>query len=242
MPSTKSSFTVSGITVELVRKNIKNLHLGVYPPNGRVRIAVPLHVGDEAVRLAVIKKLPWLRRQIQVFGQQSRLSEADATTGESWYLFGRRRLLRVVATTGRTEVVIPNKTRMELHVRPDASRETRLAALDRWYRTQLRIEAVTIFEKWESVLGVKPQFWGVKRMKTKWGSCNHKTKRIWLNSELAKKPSQCLEYVIVHELLHLIEPGHGERFVSLLDKHFPNWHEIRGILNSNPLAHENWTY
>lgn len=242
MPSIKSSFTVSGITVELVRKNIKNLHLGVYPPHGRVRIAVPLHIGDEAARLAVIKKLPWLRRQIHEFGQQSRLSEADAVTGESWYLFGRRLRLRVVATNGRTEVVVPNKTRIELHVRPAASREARLAALDRWYRTQLRIEAVTIFELWESVLGVKPQFWGVKRMKTKWGSCNHKTKRIWLNSELAKKPPKCLEYVIVHELLHLIEPGHGERFVSLLDKHFPHWREIRDMLNSNPLAHENWTY
>lgn len=237
-----STLTVSGIKVEVVRKDIKNLHLGVYPPSGRVRIAVPMHIDDEAARLAVVNKLSWLRRQMAAFAKQPRLSESEAVSGESWYVFGQRFRLLVITTAGKPEVRKPTKTRLELHVPSRCKKEVRLAVLDRWYRKQLREAAEPLLEKWESKIGVKAEFWGVKRMKTKWGSCIHHTSRIWLNSELAKKPFECLEYIVVHELIHLVEPGHDDKFVKSMDKYLPNWQSVRDLLNSTPLAHEDWHY
>ena len=243
MPSTsRSSLTVGGIKVEVVRKDIKNLHLGVYPPNGRVRVAVPLQIDDEAVRLAVVNKLSWLKKQIAAFDRQPRLSEAEAVSGESWYVFGQRYRLLVVETKGKSDVQKPGKTRLELHVPSRSSKDARLAVLDRWYRRQLRESADQLLAEWELKIGVQASSWGVKRMKTKWGSCNHETGRIWLNSELAKKPIECLEYIVVHELIHLLEPSHDDTFVKLMDKHLPNWQSLRDILNSTPLAHEDWHY
>jgi predicted metal-dependent hydrolase len=240
--SSPSTLTVSGIRVELVRNEIKNIHIGVYPPHGRVRIAVPLHIDNEAARLAIVNKLPWLKRQIAAFDKQQRLSDPEAVTGESWYLFGQRYRLRVTDTAGKPEVVRSTKTRIDLHVPLGCSRTERLRILDRWYRTQLREVADSLFTEWELRVGVKANFWGIKRMKTKWGSCNHKASRIWINAELAKKPIECLEFIIVHELIHLIEPSHNEKFLKLMDKHLPNWETIRKTLNSNPLAHEKWQY
>jgi predicted metal-dependent hydrolase len=207
-----------------------------------VRVAAPLHIDDEAVRLAVVNKLGWLKKQMAAFAHQPRLSDPEAVSGESWYLFGQRFRLLVKPSAGKPSVQGPVKSRLELHVPAGATAEVRLAVLDKWYRKQLRDTAEPLLEKWESVIGVKAEFWGVKRMKTKWGSCNHKTSRIWLNSELAKKPSECLEYIIVHELIHLIEPSHNENFVKLMEKYLPNWQSLRDILNSTPLAHEDWNY
>jgi predicted metal-dependent hydrolase len=238
----KGSLTVGGIEVELVRKDIKNLHIGVYPPDGRVRIAVPLHIDDEAARLAIVNKLPWLKKQIATFARQTRLSEAEAVTGESWYLFGRRYRLQVNLRPGKPEVIRSSKARIELFVPPDYDQEDRLLVIDRWYRNQLREAAIPIISSWESRIGVDVDFWGVKRMKTKWGSCNHEARRIWLNSELSKKPIECLEFIVVHELIHLIEPSHNEKFLKLMDKHMPNWESLRTTLNSTPLSHENWQY
>ena len=136
----------------------------------------------------------------------------------------------------------PTKSRLELHVPSRCKKEIRLAVLDRWYRKQLREAAEPLLAKWESKIGVKAEFWGVKRMKTKWGSCNHETSRVWLNSELAKKPIECLEYIVVHELIHFREPSHDDNFVKLMDKYLPNWQSLRDILNSTPLAHEDWHY
>jgi predicted metal-dependent hydrolase len=243
MPSTKRSvLTVGGLTVEVVRKDIKNIHLGVYPPHGRIRIAVPEHINDEAARLAVINKLSWLKKQISEFERQPRLSEHEAISGESWYFFGRRYRLKVVEVSTKPEVSLPNKSRIELHIPAHTTAESRLLILDRWYRKQLKEAAQPLVSEWETRMGVKADFWGVKRMKTKWGSCNHETKRIWLNSELAKKPIDCLEYIVVHELVHLIEPSHNENFVQLMTKFLPNWESLRDMLNSTPLAHEEWQY
>lgn len=243
MASTKRSvLTVGGIEVELVRKDIKNLHLGVYPPNGRVRIAVPMHIDDDAARLAVVNKLSWLKKQIEAFAQQPRLSDPEAVTGESWYVFGQRYRLLVVTTKGKPEVRRPTKSRLELHVSSRCKKEVRLTVLEDWYRKQLRDAAEPLLAKWESKIGVEAHFWGVRRMKTKWGSCNHETSRIWLNAELAKKPIECLEYIVVHELIHLREPSHNDNFVKLMDKYLPNWQSLRDLLNSSPLAHENWLY
>jgi predicted metal-dependent hydrolase len=240
--SSYATLTVSGIKVELVRKEIKNLHIGVYPPDGRVRIAVPQHIDNEAARLAIVNKLPWLKRQIAAFNKQQRLSDPEAVTGESWYLFGQRYRLRVTTRPGKPEVVISTKTRLDLFVPAACDQIVRISVLDRWYRNQLRDSVDALVAQWESQIDVKAEFWGIKRMKTKWGSCNHETNRIWLNSELAKKPPECLEYIIVHELIHLIEPSHNEKFLKLMDEHLPNWDTIRKTLNSNPLAHENWQY
>ena len=231
---------VGKFVVEVVRKDIKNLHLGVYPPNGRVRVAAPLAVSDDAIRLAVIGKFAWIRRQREKFENQPRQTEREAVSGESHYVFGRRYRLNIVKTTGKTEVQLRTKTKMELHVSDQATKEERLAVLDRWYRDQLRAESEPLLKKWQDIMGVRPEFWGIRRMKTKWGSCNHKTRRLWLNSELAKKPVVCLEYIIVHELAHLIEPLHGERFVALLDQHLPDWRQRQRQLNLTPLAHETW--
>ena len=240
--TSRSTLTVGGVKVEVVRKDIKNLHLGVYPPHGRVRIAVPMHIDDEAARLAVVNKLSWLNRQIAAFARQSRLSDPEAVSGESWYVFGQRYRLHVVTTKSKPHVSKPTRSRLELHVPSRCKRDVRLKTLDLWYRKQLREVAEPLLAKWESKIGVKAEFWGVKRMKTKWGSCNHETKRIWLNSELAKKPVECLELIVVHELIHLREPSHDDNFVKLMDKYLPNWQSLRDILNSTPLAHEDWQY
>ena len=231
---------VSGLPVQIVRKGIKNLHLGVYPPHGRVRVAAPLAVTDDAVRLAVIGKLGWIKRQRAKFAAQPRQSDREMVRGESHYYLGARYRLRIVPTSGAASIVLRNKNSMELHIRPDATVDQRVAALHRWYRQQFRDLIPPLLEKWEKALGVDASEWGIKKMKTKWGSCNPAARRIWLNLELAKKPVQCLEYVIAHELVHLIERHHNDRFIAILDKHLPPWRVSRAELNASPLANEKW--
>lgn len=241
MSTEKTAIRVGPLNVEILRKNIKNLHIGVYPPDGRVRVSAPSAMSDESISLAIFAKLAWIRRQREKFGNQPRLTAREAVTGESHYLFGRRYRLCVVEAKGRPQVVLRNKTIMELHIRSDASPMERLAVLDQWCRKQLRSAAGPLIEKWQDTLGVQVDFWGIKRMKTKWGSCNQQTSRVWLNSELAKKPLSCIEYIIVHELAHLLEPNHGDRFICLMDEHLPDWCQRRDLLNSSFLAHESWS-
>jgi predicted metal-dependent hydrolase len=242
MSTERSVLTISGLKVDVARKDIRNLHLGVYPPNGRVRVAAPLQVSDDAVRLAVIGKLAWIRRQRQKFAQQPRQTEREAVTGESHYVFGRRYRMSVHEGAARQQVVLRTKTKMELHIRTGATTEQRLRVLDRWYRTQLRQALEPLLHEWQPTVGVTLTFWGVKRMKTKWGTCITQTGRIWFNSELAKKPVRCIEYIVVHELVHLLEPTHSPRFVELMDHFLPDWRSRRDQLNSSPLANESWTY
>jgi predicted metal-dependent hydrolase len=242
MSTEQRVITVSGVQVQIIRKAIKNLHLGVYPPSGRVRVAAPLAMSDDAVRLAVIGKLAWIRRQRAKFDAQPRQSEREMTNGESHYFLGRRYRLRVVEHQGAGKVILPNSATIELHVRPELGANGRERVLQRWYRRQLRDLVPPLLAKWEAILGVYAASWGIKKMKTKWGACNAEAGRIWLNLELAKKPVQCLEYLIVHELIHLIERHHNDRFLSLMDRHMPNWRLCRHELNAAPLAHENWTY
>lgn len=228
--------------MEIVRKDIKNLHLGVYPPHGRVRVAAPLVVSDEAVRLAVIDKLAWIKRQKNRFAEQSRQSQREMVNGESHYFQGRRYRLRVHIQEGPARVALRGITSLDLFVRPGASAEQREAVLLRWYREQLKVLIPPLLEKWQSVLGVEVAHWGIRKMKTKWGSCNVEARRIWLNLELAKKSTQCLEYIVVHEMTHLLERRHNERFMALIDQAMPNWRGLREELNFAPLGHENWTY
>jgi predicted metal-dependent hydrolase len=238
----RQQIEVRGIQVEVVRKDIKNLHLGVYPPNGRVRVAAPLRVNDEAVRLAVISRLGWIRRQQNGFERQDRQSQREMVTGESHYVQGRRYRLDVIEQDGPASVRLSNTRTLELRMRPEASRDQREAALHRWYRQRLRQRIPQLIAQWEPEIGVTVADWGIKRMKTRWGTCNVEARRVWLNLELAKKPASCLEYILVHEMVHLLERHHNERFRELMDRLMPLWREYREELNRAPLAHESWGY
>jgi predicted metal-dependent hydrolase len=231
---------VSGIRVAVVRKSIKNLHLGVYPPDGRVRVAVPLQVSNAAVRVAVITKLRWIRRQQAAFAQQARQSSREMVDGETHYFLGRRYRLALAEAPGKATIALRSRAVLELRGRPDLTAAGRERALQSWYRERLREIAAPLIEKWQATLGVPVAAWGIKRMKTKWGSCNATAQRIWLNLELAKKPPECLEYLIVHELAHLLVRHHDDRFQALMDRHLPRWRSIRKALNAAPLANETW--
>ncbi|MBI5251778.1 MAG: M48 family metallopeptidase [Desulfomonile tiedjei] len=242
MSTESHQIRVSGLVVEVVRKKIKNLHLGVYPPGGRVRVAVPLHLSDEAVRLAIITRLAWIKRQKAKFGGQERQSEREFVSGESHYFQGRRYRLNMVYQKGRARVVLRNKSAIDLYVREGSDTSQRERVFLKWCREQLKSMIPPLIEKWESIIDVKVADWGVKQMKTKWGTCTIKARRIWLNLELVKKPLQCLEYVIVHEMVHLLERHHNDRFAALMDNFMPQWRLHREELNRTALKHETWDY
>ncbi|MBA4374431.1 MAG: metal-dependent hydrolase [Thermodesulfovibrio sp.] len=234
--------SIGGVSVEVVRKNIKNLHLGVYPPHGRVRVAVPLVVNDDAVRLAVIDKLGWIKRQKAKFADQPRQSQREMVNGESHYFLGRRYRLRVHEQEGPAKVALRGIASIDLFIRPSASIKQRETVLLRWYREQLKAMIPPLLKKWQRTIGVAVSDWGIKKMKTKWGGCNTKARRIWLNLELAKKSTHCLEYIIVHELVHLLERKHNDRFMIMMDKFMPKWQSYRKELNKSILSHEKWSY
>lgn len=242
MTTERHQIDINGIPIEIVRKNIKNLHLAVYPPNGRVRVAVPLRLDDEAVRLAVISRLGWIRRQQQQFAAQERQSQREMVSGESHYFLGNRYRLAVIEHNAPAAVRIVNNTTLELRIRPGADRDKREAALQRWYRQQLQEQIPPLIAKWETQIGVIVAEWGIRKMKTRWGACNIEARRIWLNLELAKKAPACLEYIIVHEMVHLLERHHNDRFRAYMDQFLPHWQLHRDLLNAAPLAHEEWGY
>jgi len=232
---------VQGLQVEVIRKDIKNLHLAVYPPNGRVRIAVPLHVNDAAVRLAVINKLRWIKTRRERFEAQPRQSEREMSQGESHYFLGARYRLRIVGGAGETGIVKGEK-RLELHEKSPKTQAQRDRILQEWYRERLKELVPGFLEKWEKKLGVQVKAWGIRKMKTRWGSCNPFSGRILLNLELIKTPVECLEYIVVHELLHLRERLHNDRFLKLMNRYLPQWRFLRDELNRSPLGHVNWEY
>lgn len=242
MTTERHTIEVRGIPVEIVRKDIKNLHVGVYPPSGRVRVAAPLRLDDEAVRLAVITRLGWIRRQQEGFQQQDRQSQREMVTGESHFFLGRRYRLDVIEHDGPASVELPNNTTMLLRVRPGLDQAGRDAVLQRWYRRRLREQLPALLAKWEPKIGVQVAELRIKKMKTRWGTCNREAKRIWLNLELVKKPASCLEYILVHEMVHFLERHHNERFRDLMDDLMPQWRLHREELNRAPLAHEDWQY
>jgi len=227
---------VMGIPVEVVRKNIKNLHLAVYPPDGRVRVAAPLHLNQDAVRLAIISRIGWIRKKQDAFRNQARQSRREMVTGESHYFQGRRYRLKVVEINRPPTVKLSNNSTIELRVRPGSDRAKREAVLYSWYRKKLKGQIPAVINKWEPIIGVKIADWGVRKMKTRWGSCNRKAGRIWLNLELAKKSPSCLEYVVVHEMLHLVERHHNDRFKELISDLLPSWQTTRDELNRSPIG------
>ena len=242
MTETKVLQISPDLSIDVVRKDIKNMHLAVYPPNGRVRIAAPLRIDDEAVRLFAISRLGWIKRQQRKFVAQDRQSPRQYKERESHYFQGKRFLLRVIEHDAPPKVVIKTKTYIDLYVRPDTSTEQRETIVNEWYRAELKKLIPSLIEKWSTRIGVTVNDWQVKQMKTKWGTCNIEKQRIWVNLELAKKPIPCLEYLIVHELVHLIERHHNDRFLTLMEKHMPQWKFYKEELNRLPVSHGEWTY
>jgi predicted metal-dependent hydrolase len=232
--------TVRNITIDVIKKDIKNLHLAVYPPTGRVRIASPLDVDDEQIRLFAVSKLGWIKKHQKNFFEQKRETKREYISGESHYFEGRRYLLNVIYHNDKPKVVIRNKTHIDLYVREGSNAEKREQVLTEWYRERLKERIPPLIEKWTKKIGVVLKDWRVKKMRTKWGTCNAEAKRIWLNLELAKKPSGCLEYVIVHELTHFLERRHNDRYLKLLDEFLPAWRYYRGELNDGVLSYEDW--
>jgi predicted metal-dependent hydrolase len=227
--------------VDVEFKDIKNVHLSVYPPTGRVRIAAPTRMNLDTIRLYAIAKLPWIKKQQTKLQGQQRETPREYLDRESHYVWGRRYLLKVIEAD-RTPTMELKHNQMVLTVRAGAGNEKKEDVVAAWYREQLRIVMYPLITKWEVVMGVKANHIFVQRMKTKWGSCNPHTQSIRLNSELAKKSPECLEYVIVHELVHLFEPTHNQRFVALMDKFMPQWRQLRDELNRMPLSHVEWEY
>lgn len=234
--------TVAGIVIDLIRKDIKNIHLAVYPPSGRVRIAAPEQMDADAIRLFAISKIPWIKKHQRKFAEQHREAPREYVNGESHYFRGRRYLLNIIEHNGNIKVVIRNRKYMDLYVKYDATKDQKERALWEWHRRELKSIVPDLVAKWEHIIGVRCSGCGIKHMRTKWGTCNTSAKRIWLNLELAKKPMVCLEYIIVHELVHLHERNHSDRFVSLMDRFMPNWRMHREVLNSLPVSHGEWGY
>ncbi|MEW6363232.1 MAG: SprT family zinc-dependent metalloprotease [Acidobacteriota bacterium] len=229
------------IRIEVRRKDIRNVHLSVHPPSGRVRIAAPRHLSDDAIRSFAIGRLGWIRKQQKKLQEQERETQREYLDRETHYVWGRRCLLRVVERQAPPSVEW-RAHRLTLCLRPGTGTARRAGLLEAWYRAQVRKAAAPIVAKWEGLMGVTVSRVFVRRMKTKWGSCNHSAGNIRLNTDLAKKPRQCLEYLVVHELAHLLERTHNVRFLALMDRFLPSWRSVRLDLNRLPVRHENWEY
>ena len=232
---------VAGIDVSVTRKKIKNVHLSVYPPNGVVRISAPLRMSDETLRVFLVAKVGWIRSQQTKLQQAQRETPREYVDRESHYFWGSRLLLKVKTQEVPATVEVKSQ-QMVLRIRPGSTLESREAVVHAWYRDQVRSAAEPLIKKWERKLNVRANSLYIQKMKTKWGSCNTTKKNIRLNTELGKKPKECLEYIVVHELVHLLEPSHNAKFQELMDTHLPNWRALRSQLNLSPLAHSDWKY
>lgn len=232
---------LGGIVVDVVKKDIKNVHLSVHPPIGKVRISAPLRMNSDTIRVFAISKLGWIKQQQKKLRTQERETPREYLDRESHYLWGKRYLLKVVEKEVAPGVELKHKA-LVLRVRPRSSEEKKQATLDQWYREQLKEAISPLVAKWERLMDVSVERFFVQRMKTKWGSCNPRSRSIRLNSELAKKPLECLEYIVVHEMVHLLEPTHNHSFVALINQFMPKWQFYRDNLNRLPVRHESWSY
>jgi predicted metal-dependent hydrolase len=236
-----SRLNLHDIEVEVVFKDIKNIHLSVFPPTGRVRISAPSRMSLDTIRVFVISKLGWIKQQQKKLQEQERETPREYLNRESHYVWGKRYLLKVIEDDEVPSVVLKH-SKIILRVRPGTNEKKKQTVIDEWYRTQIKKAMPPLITKWESLMGVKMERFFVQRMKTKWGSCNPIARTIRLNTELAKKPEECLEYILVHEMAHLLEPTHNTRFVALMDRFLPKWQFYREKLNRLPVSHEYWAY
>ena len=226
MNPTLKQITVDDLVITVVRKNIKNLNLSVHGPDGRVRVSVPRHTSEAVIRQVVQERLEWIRRQQKRFASMAEPAVPSFASGEPVDYLGQTYLLNLIESTGRPKAVL-HAGQLDLHAPAGSSAATRQRILEAWYRAQLKLLIPQLIAHWEPVIGVKVAAWGVKRMKTKWGTCNIRARRIWLNLELAKLPPVYLEYVVVHEMTHLLERLHNPRFKGLLDGFLPGWRTLR---------------
>lgn len=237
----KATLDLGDFRAEVVRKAIKHVHLSVYPPDGRVRIAAPAGMELETIRLFAIAKLAWIKRQQRKILAQERETPRELLDRESHYVWGKRYLLKVVEKEAAPAVELGHSSLL-LQVRPGCDAARRQEILDAWYREQVRQAVPALLEKWQPLIGVRAGKIFVQRMRTRWGSCNPASGHLRLNTDLAKKPPECLEYIVVHELTHLLEPTHNTRFASLMEHFLPHWRQVRDALNRLPVRHEDWTY
>lgn len=230
---------IGELSIQVTRKAIKNVHLSVHPPSGRVTLSAPIATRLEVARAYAITKLGWIREQRMKLASQAREAPRKFVERESHYLWGRRHLLTVVHQEAKPFVSLDHR-RITLTVRPGSDVQKRADVLHEWHKSLLHEVVPSLIQKWEPKLKLEVAGYFLQRMKTKWGSCNHKVGHIRLNTELVKKPKDLLEYVIVHEMVHLIEPTHSDRFIAILTEHYPSWREARAELNDLPLAAEAW--
>ena len=229
------------LIIDVDLKDIKNIHLSVYPPLGRVRISAPERMDLDTIRVFAISKLKWIKKQQEAFHKQERETPREYLTRESHYFLGERYLLKVTEMDASPKIILKRKEILMI-VRPNTTQDKKREILDEWYRDELKRIIPRMIGVWEKKIGVEANEYGIKRMRTKWGTCNPIAKRIWINLELAKKPLECIEYIVVHELLHLLEPSHNDRFLALLDDHMPKWKFYRDELNRLPFSHLDWRY
>jgi hypothetical protein len=229
------------VVADVVLKDIKNVHLSVHPPSGRVRISAPARMSVDTIRVFAISKLHWIKQQQKKLREQERETPREYLDRESHYLWGKRYLLHMVEN-GKLSGIKLKSNRMILTVRADTDASSKSEIFAQWYRDQIKVAAAALIAKWEPLLGVKVARVFVQKMKTRWGGCNSRSRTIRLNTELAKKPRECLEYIVVHEMVHLIQPTHNAQFVALMDRFMPKWQFFRQRLNRLPVRHEEWQY
>jgi predicted metal-dependent hydrolase len=236
-----TTIELGDIAVDVVKKDIKNVHLSVYPPTGKVRISAPLRMDLDTIRVFAISKLGWIKQQKKKVSEQEREPPREYLDRESHYVWGKRYLLKTVEKDAAPEIELKH-SQMVLRTRPGTGDKKKQAILDEWYRAQLKETAPPLIAKWERLMGVNVERLLVQRMKTKWGSCSASSRSIRLNTDLAKKPRECLEYIVVHEMAHLLEGTHNSRFIAFMDGFMPKWRFYREVLNRLPVRHENWQY
>jgi hypothetical protein len=229
------------IAVDVVLKNIKNVYLSIYPPTGRVRISAPLRMGLDTIRVFAISKISWIKKQQNKLRGQQRETPRDYITRESHFYLGKRYLLDVIEENAPANVILKHE-KIELHIRPDIPTKKRQVILEEWYRCKLKEILPEMIAEWEKKMQVSVEQFGIKKMRTRWGTCNIKARRVWLNLELAKKPVHCLEYILIHEMVHLLEHRHNERFKTYMDKFMPQWRAYKDELNRFPISHTEWNY
>jgi len=240
MNTNVTKMKICDLEVEIEKKDIKNIHLGVYPPEGRIRVAAPLNSNNDSIRLFLISKIPWIKKQYKKFQDQMRQTKREYVSGETHYLFGKQYRLNVCYTKKTSKIEIKKNTHIDMYIKPDYSTKKREYLLNEFYRSELKKTLIPLVEKWKKITGVNVNQVLIKKMKTKWGSSTPKASRIWLNLELAKKTIHCIEYVLVHELVHFIEKNHTKKFYLLLSSFLPNWEHNKSELNSTVIGYFEW--
>lgn len=247
-PSSNSNVTteilamkLNDLDVEIIQKDIKHVHLSVYPPDGKVKVSAPVSMSQDTIRVFVISKLGWIKKQQNKLRAQEREAPREYLDRESHYVWGKRYLLKIQERDAPPKIELKHD-KLVLSIRPETTQERKQAVLEAWYRENLKQTVPELIEKWQPLMGVCVNRFYVQRMKTKWGSCSFHSGNIRLNTELAKKPLACLEYIVVHEMTHLLEPTHNSRFIGLMDRFLPKWRFYRDELNRLPVRHEDWRY